>query len=108
MSDAYIATHYQRIRFASLMLGVVALVPALTGLYNGVSDTFYGGMGFVPYDDVTILFVLLVASLVLTPLAAQRFLGHSGPGAAALERGALCFFAHAAAPRLLYGGSCVL
>src|SRR5260370_42262075 len=98
MSDAYIATHYQRIRFASLMLGVVALVPALTGLYNGVSDTFYGGMGFVPYDDVLILFGLLVASLVLTTLAAQRFLRRPDPAAAGPTRGPVFFFAHAPAP----------
>jgi hypothetical protein len=79
LTAAYLATHYHRFRKAAMMLGVVALVPALVSLYNGISDTFFGGVGFVPYDYVLILFVLLVTSLVLTALATQKLFQLSDP-----------------------------
>jgi hypothetical protein len=74
LAASYIATHYQRMRTAALMVGVVLLVPALTAFYGGISDTFYGGQGFVPYNSVLLYFVLVTLSLTLTALAAQRFL----------------------------------
>ena len=71
LTAAYIATHYQRSRTVGVMLGLVALVPALVAFYNGVSDTFYGGLGLVPYQFVLLLFALLAGALVLTALAAR-------------------------------------
>src|SRR5207247_6532880 len=44
LTGAYMATHYQRFRSPGLMLGVVALVPALAAFSNGLIDTFYGGV----------------------------------------------------------------
>jgi hypothetical protein len=74
LAASYIATHYQRMRTAGLMIGIVLLVPALTAFYNGISDTFYGGLGFVPYNRVLLFFVLVSLALTLTALAAQRLL----------------------------------
>jgi hypothetical protein len=72
LTAAYIATHYRRFRGAGLMLGVVAIVPALTSFYNGINDSFHGGLAFIPYDFVLLLFVLLAVTLVLASLAARR------------------------------------
>ncbi len=76
---AYMATHYQTFRVAGLMLGIVTLVPAFLTLYNGVSHTFYGGLGALPPAYPIYLFLCLAASLVLAALAAQSYIQISNP-----------------------------
>ena len=78
---AFMATHFAQSRIMGLLLGVVTLVPAFLTLYNGVSHTFYGDVGMLLYKHILILFICLVASFVLTALAAQYFIRTRDPAA---------------------------
>jgi hypothetical protein len=71
LTAAYIATHYQRFRAAALMVGAAAVAPALIAFYEGVNNTFYGGLAFVPYQYVLLIFLLLAGALTLTAQAAR-------------------------------------
>jgi hypothetical protein len=71
LTTAFMATHYQRFRKAGLLLGVVALAPALAMVYDGISDTFYGGRGFLPYHLVLPVFILLALAFALTAIVAR-------------------------------------
>ena len=77
LTAAYLATHYATVRKAGMMLGAAATVPAIISLYEGVSESFYGGLGYVPYDTVLLLFVLIGVALVLTGLCAERLSGQA-------------------------------
>ena len=86
LSAAYMATHYQRFRVMGLALGIVALVPASLTLYNGVSNTFYGGAGALEARDPLYLFLWLAGALVLSAMAGQSYLRISGAPTAANDR----------------------
>jgi tetratricopeptide (TPR) repeat protein len=100
LTVAYMATHYQRFRPVGLMLGAVALAPALIAFYTGVSDTFYGGTGLPSPRFRLLLLIFLAASLLLTMLAAQRFVRLSDKTAPNAEQDRILF--------LLFGGGAVL
>jgi tetratricopeptide (TPR) repeat protein len=89
---AYMATHYQRVRVVGLMIGVVTLVPAFLSLYNGVSQTFYGGVGALPPAYPLYLFLLLAGALVLAAVAGQSLVEKSGTPDRSPERERLFFF----------------
>jgi Flp pilus assembly protein TadD len=72
LTAAYMATHYQRFRIMALMLGVVTLMPACVTFYNGVSNTFFGGVGVLSARLEILLFICLAASFVLAAMAAQK------------------------------------
>jgi tetratricopeptide (TPR) repeat protein len=86
MSAAYMATHYQRFRVMGLALGIVVLVPASLTLYNGISNTFYGGLGALQARDPLYLFLWLAGALVLSAMAGQSFLRISGSATVATDR----------------------
>jgi len=71
---AFMATHFAQFRIVGLLLGMVTLVPAFLTLYNGVSSTFYGGVGLLFFNSILFLFICLAAAFVLTALAAQYFI----------------------------------
>jgi tetratricopeptide (TPR) repeat protein len=72
---AYMATHYRRFRVVGLMVGGLALVPALVAFYNGICNAFFwGGEGLATYNNQILLFLVLTAALVLAGVAAQMFL----------------------------------
>ncbi len=100
LTVAYMATHYQRFRPAGLMLGVVALAPALIAFYAGVSDTFYGGTGFPSPKFRLVLFIFLAITLLLTMLAAQRLMRVSDAESPTLQLDRTLF--------LSFGGGAVL
>jgi len=72
---AYMATHYQRFRTVGLMLGSLALLPALIAFYNGICNTFFwGGEGLANYNYQILLFLVITAAFVLAAVAAQMLL----------------------------------
>ena len=73
LTAAYMATHYQRFRSIGLILGAVALLPAFITLYNGVDNSFYGGVGAIDPKSPLFIFFCLAISLAFAALAAQWF-----------------------------------
>ncbi len=105
LTVAYLTTHYEQFRTSALMLGSVALVPALLAFYDGVSNTFYGGVGITPYQYILLLFFLLATASALTALAAQRLFRLSDPAVADRDRERQFFFGFVAAAIVLLIGS---
>src|ERR1043166_5946578 len=104
---AYLATHYQTIRWAALLLGAVMVVPALLTFKNGIAGTIAGGVAYLPPQKLFALFLCLVATFVLTAAAARCFAKISHPSAStANDR--LVFLGWAAAALLCLGSSVAL
>jgi tetratricopeptide (TPR) repeat protein len=78
--SAYMATHYRRFRTVGLMVGGLALLPALIAFYNGICNTFFwGGEGLANYNYQILIFLVITAAFVLVALAAQMLLRMSDP-----------------------------
>ena len=89
---AYMATHYQRFRTIGLMVGGLALLPALVAFYNGICNTyFWGGEGLANYNYQILLFMVVTAAFVLMALAARMLLRMSGPPGAAPDDAKMYF-----------------
>jgi tetratricopeptide (TPR) repeat protein len=77
---SFMATHYQKFRSLGLMLGSLALLPALIAFYNGICNTFFwGGQGLANFSYLILIFLVLAGAFVLAAVAARMRLRAAGP-----------------------------
>ncbi len=89
---SYMATHYQKFRTVGLMVGGLALLPALVAFYNGICNTFFwGGEGLANFNYQILLFLVITAAFVLVALAAQMYLRMTGPAGAEQDEAKMFF-----------------
>jgi tetratricopeptide (TPR) repeat protein len=74
LTIAYMALHYEKFRITGLLVGGVALMPALVTLGYLVDNTFFGGAGVPKFNTLLLLFLIITAAFVLAGLAAQMLL----------------------------------
>jgi tetratricopeptide (TPR) repeat protein len=76
---AYMATHYRKFRTIGLMVGSLALLPALIAFYTGICNTFFwGGEGIAKYEHQISNFFVITAAFVLVGFAARMRLRMAG------------------------------
>jgi tetratricopeptide (TPR) repeat protein len=72
---AYMATNYRKFRTVGLLLGGLALLPALNAFYSGICNAyFWGGEGVAIFNYQILLFLVITAAFVLTAIAARMLL----------------------------------
>jgi tetratricopeptide (TPR) repeat protein len=89
---SYMATHYQKFRNVALMIGGLALLPALVAFYNGICNTFFwGGEGLAKFSFQISLFLVIATAFVLMAFAARMYLRFSDPADAAPDEAKMFF-----------------
>ena len=79
LTTAFMVTNYKKFRILGLVLGSVALLPALIALQSGIATTFFGGAGLSTINLLILLFLTLAIALVLAGMAARMFSKTLGP-----------------------------
>jgi tetratricopeptide (TPR) repeat protein len=89
---SYMATHYQKFRNIGLMIGGLALLPALVAFYNGICNTFFwGGEGLAKFNYQISLFLVIATAFALMAVAARMYLRTADPAEAAPDEAKMFF-----------------